>query len=378
MPFFWANPFFDRKAGNTSGDIILAMWVFEWTGEQFLPATMDASVVYRKIHSYLFAAQFVNGRSVLDARAGDGSGANVLAQNAASVVAVVTDERLAAQANEKHGKPGLQFTPVLGGGQFDVVVCFDAPPAFDLKRLIKPEGLLIASASSPESLRDQLQPHFRHVQLFGQSDQTGSWIWPLDEASAATSQVEMLPGPMQAPASAIAIASDAAFAPPRSLNVLVDQTNELLKDRDQRIQELIQNEACRQTVARQHESQLADRRESLAHLQEAVAWHETRIASLTEARDFMEREVGHYRKAFESAEEALAWRKSQVESLTAGLAARGAEVESLHATLHATLHSLEGERLRVSELARELEAIKASRGWQWVLRLRKFRASLTG
>lgn len=397
------------------------MWVYEWTGEQFLPATRDASLVYQQIHNYLFAAQFVNGKSVLDAHAGDGTGAETLAHTATSVVAVVTDERLAEQANEKHKKPNLRFTAVPQGGPFDVVLFFDAPADADFKRFLKPDGLLITSGKSHEALRERLHAGFRHVHLFGQSDQTGSCIWPLD-TPAASYQVDTLQNQARIPSCVIALASDAVYAPPQNLNVLIDEANELLKDRNQRIQELLQNEACQETALRQHEAQLADRRESLAHLQKAVAWHETRIASLIESRDFMEREVGHYRKAFESSEKAVAWRAGQVEHLQAGiehlqgiieehragikflqatiedlqsrirsqeeglawretqvetfttaLATRSAEVEELNATVG----NLESERLRLTNeletIKNELEAIKASRGWQWILRLRRLR-----
>jgi predicted nucleic acid-binding Zn-ribbon protein len=384
------------------------MWVFEWTGEQFLPATRDASLVYRQVHSYLFAAQFVKGRSVLDVRAGDGSGAETLAQTAASVVAIVADERLAAQANEKHKKPNLRFTTVAESGPFDVILCFEAPADADLKRFLNPGGLLITSAKTHETLRDRLNATFRHVQLFGQSDQTGSCIWPLD-TPPATYEFKTLQSQPRTPSCVIALASDVVYAPPQNLNVLIDEANGLLKDRNQRIQELLQNEACQRTALGQHETQLADRRESLAHLQKAVAWHETQIASLIETRDFMGREVSHYRNAFESSEKAvgwrtrqveelqdvrkvlqagidhlhtsiehlqskirsleegLAWRETQVEEFTAALAARAAEVEELNATVR----NLESERLRLTALAHELEAIRASRGWQWILRLRR-------
>jgi uncharacterized coiled-coil protein SlyX len=393
------------------------MWVFEWTGEQFLPATRDASLVYQQVHSYLFAAKFVKDKSVLDAQAGDGSGAEALAGAAASVVAVVADDRLAAQANEKYKKPNLRFATNAESGPFDVVVCFEASAEADLKRFLKPGGLLITSAKTHEVLRDRLLAGFRHVQLFGQSDQTASCIWPLD-TSPSTYQFETLQSQPRTPSCVIAVASDAVYVAPQDLHVLIDEANELLKDRDERIQELIQNQACQESVLRQHETQLADRRESLAHLQKAVAWHETQIASLTDARDFMKREVGHYRNAFESSEKAvawrtqqveelraateglqdgikrlqndiehlqnviadlqarigsmeqgLAWRETQVEEFTAALAVRAAEVEGLNVNVR----NLENERLRLMALAHELEAIKASRGWQWILRLRKLK-----
>src|SRR5678815_295397 len=97
------------------------MWVFEWNGEQFLPSIKDASLVYQRLHSYAFASKFVNGKTVLDLRAADGDGAQTLSRSAASVVAVVSDERLAAHLNDKYQRPNLKFRTTPTDGPFDVV-----------------------------------------------------------------------------------------------------------------------------------------------------------------------------------------------------------------------------------------------------------------
>jgi hypothetical protein len=356
------------------------MWVFEWNGEEFLPAIRDASLVYRQLHSYTFAAQFVEGKTVLDLCAGDGSGADTLARTAANVVAVVVDDRLAAHLSEKYKRPNLKFVTAPGTGAFDVVLCLNTPNDFEFKRFLEPAGLLIVTANEPDNLSASIRV-FKNAHLFGQNDLTGSRIWPLD-------------GTPRAPAYALALASDAEIAPPQADHVFLDEASELLNDRNGAIRDLMQNDVCQAKTAEQYQAQLASRTESLAHLQKAVAWQENQIATLNETRDFMGREIGHYRKAFESGEEAIAWRTAQIEdlqrsiqSLQEGLEWRASQVETLTESLdmraaevellNSQVNALQSETARLTPLAHELDSIKASRGWKFVLRLRAIRGWFT-
>ena len=40
------------------------MWVFEWTGEEFLPAIKDASLVYQHLHRYLYATELLKEKKL--------------------------------------------------------------------------------------------------------------------------------------------------------------------------------------------------------------------------------------------------------------------------------------------------------------------------
>src|SRR5262249_49937343 len=114
------------------------MWVFEWTGEEFLPAIKDASLVYQHLHRYLYAAELLKGKFVLDLGAGDGFGSAILAETASSVIALVEDERLATRATEKYKKSNLQFvTEQVTDGGFDAVVHFDRALPDGVKRFLK-------------------------------------------------------------------------------------------------------------------------------------------------------------------------------------------------------------------------------------------------
>ena len=56
--------------------------LIEWTGERCVPWAPDVQVVYEHMHRYLWAAQLVGGRRVLDLASGEGFGAAILAEAA--------------------------------------------------------------------------------------------------------------------------------------------------------------------------------------------------------------------------------------------------------------------------------------------------------
>lgn len=75
---------FRRRAG--------APRLIEWTGERCVPWTPDVQVVYEHVHRYLWAADLVVGRRVLDLGSGEGFGAALLADAAEHVVGIDIDE----------------------------------------------------------------------------------------------------------------------------------------------------------------------------------------------------------------------------------------------------------------------------------------------
>jgi ubiquinone/menaquinone biosynthesis C-methylase UbiE/uncharacterized coiled-coil protein SlyX len=415
------------------------MWVFEWTGEQFLPAIKDASDVYQHLHRYLYASELLKGKRVLDLASGDGSGSNILAQTAASVVAIVADERIAEHAGERYKKPNLRFISGNTDDQgFDAAVWFDilepiedhCPLLADVKRVLKQDGLFIVSVRVDEATKDitlqrlhqSLTAQFKRVDFFGQAIYAGSSIWPIESGAARilreivmarddADEFVAIRGELRVPSSLIAVAGDSPVTVQAGGSLFVDQRNELLKDKDKNIQELLESRAYQVKALESCNSQLAERRESLASLQQAYAWHKSQIESLSKARDYLDSEISHYRNVVDSngqalqwrtsqvqdleatvastasqiqaLDEALAWRASQVEQLEAGLAWRTSQVEELaraveelnkavawHVSQYETLHH-ETDQLRIR--ASELNAMKASAGWKFVLRVRSMR-----
>jgi SAM-dependent methyltransferase len=358
------------------------MWVFEWTGEEFLPAIKDASLVYQHLHRYLYAAELLKGKFVLDLVAGDGFGSAILAQTASSVIAVVEDERLATCAAEKYKKSNLQFvTESVTDGGFDAVVDFDRALADDVKRFLKPDGLLLLSAPcrdelTSEQLRERLAGQFANIRILGQGVYANSSIWPVIPSKADNLRERVMSrdgaglfhrvsSDQRRPSFLIAVASDSAAAIQEVSSIFVDDGNELLHDKDRTIQELVDGKAYHAKAVQALEAQLAERRESLASLQEACAWFESQIESMTRTREFLEGEIKHYRNTIASNEEGFAWRASQVDAF-----------EKTVAWYVSKVQELEREVNRLQVLAYELEGIKNSTGWKFVLRVRSLRASV--
>jgi O-antigen biosynthesis protein len=357
------------------------MWMLQWTCDQFLPAIKDASSVYRLVHRYVYASEVLRGKRVLDLAAGDGYGASILGEAAESVVGVVADDTIATQACDKHRKPNVSFVSAAHlpeeAESFDAILLHgEAGPGEDRvvlehKRLLKPDGVLILSAEAAEAaekaemLRCQLTRHFKYVQVLGQRVYANSSIWPVTPrnespvrevvmARNSTDEFHAIAAEQRAPACFIVIASDAATVPGNG-SVFIDEGDELLKDQEKAMRELAESKATQATALKLNEERLAEWRQDLASLREAFARHKSQILALTKTREYLESENSHLRSKIASSDEALAWRASQVEDLVKGIE--------------------EVQRLR--PLAQELEGILASRGWQFVLRVRAIRRKLT-
>ena len=115
------------------------------TVERGQPGTPEwAELAAPHLARYLFAAGFTNGRRVLDLGSGAGYGAAVLrAAGAAAVHGVDVDFEAVAQAQARHGGPGVTFAVddcqrlASSSGEWDVICCFEA-----IEHVPRPESLL--------------------------------------------------------------------------------------------------------------------------------------------------------------------------------------------------------------------------------------------
>jgi len=188
--------------------------MLEWTGERFLPWIEGAQIHYEHLHRYVFAAQFVKGKKVLDLACGEGYGSYILAQEADSVIGVDIDERAINHAQSSYLRKGLHFIkgsiteiPIEGEREFDVIVCFEAIEHIkdhdkllsEVKRLIKDDGIFIVSTPNKatytdepgcnnpfhlkelyfDELEDLLRQYFKNVRFLGQRVYIGSNIWDI-------------------------------------------------------------------------------------------------------------------------------------------------------------------------------------------------------
>src|SRR5262249_51399247 len=153
---------------------------------------------------------------------------------------------------------------------FDAAVCFGlAEPIEDhrpllthVKRLLKHDGLFIMSLSVDETIKETaferlnqfLTAHFKHVELLGQAIYAGSSIWPMrfngDDnvretviARDSADDFAAIGSEMRVPSSLVAVAGDSPPTIHSGGSILLDERNELLKDKDKSIQELLESKA---------------------------------------------------------------------------------------------------------------------------------------
>ena len=187
----------------------------EFTGERYTPE-IGGGVRYEHLHRYAIALQYVQGKQVLDLASGEGYGSYHLSKVAASVVGVDIDEAAVSHAQQRYNQqPNLRYRIgncaqiPLDDRSVDVVVSFETIEHHDqheqmmreIKRVLRPEGLLIISSPNKKTYSEDLGNHnhfhtkelyleefndlllasFAHVKLYGQKLLTGSVITPLDQ-----------------------------------------------------------------------------------------------------------------------------------------------------------------------------------------------------
>ena len=180
-----------------------------------MPWAPDTQVVYEHMHRYLWAAQLVRDRRVLDLASGEGFGAAILAQSAQSVTGIDIDQLTVDHSSLNYGSNTVDFTvgdahdlSMFEDNSFGVVVAFEMIEHVhdqlrvlsEVARVLEPDGLLVIStperraysgAGATENpfhvreldlgeFRTMLGEHFGHVAVWGQRTITGSALAALD------------------------------------------------------------------------------------------------------------------------------------------------------------------------------------------------------
>jgi 2-polyprenyl-3-methyl-5-hydroxy-6-metoxy-1,4-benzoquinol methylase len=147
-----------------------------FTGERVLPDMPEMRATYlQSLAAYRFAFDLAIDQHVLDCGAGEGYGASILADRAASVVSFDAAPDAVAWACRKYGEnPRLSFVAgdatmlPFADGAFDVVCCFQviehlaAPERFlaEARRVLTPGGALVLS--TPNALAAGTGPNPHH------------------------------------------------------------------------------------------------------------------------------------------------------------------------------------------------------------------------
>jgi glycosyltransferase involved in cell wall biosynthesis/2-polyprenyl-3-methyl-5-hydroxy-6-metoxy-1,4-benzoquinol methylase len=280
--------------------------LLEWTGERYLPSVEEASIGYEHLHRYAYATQFVANKKVLDLASGEGYGSYLLSRGAEFVVGVDIDKKTIRHARNKYIKSNLQFKtgtitdiPIEGRNIFDLIVCFEVIEHIDdhenllkeVKRLLTKDGLFIVSIPNKWTYSDEpkyenpfhvhelyldeftklFEKYFRLVKILGQRIYCNSNIWPIFSGGYSrlaeyvvernSREFAFVEGDKRIPSYFIALASDAAVT--ESASNLVDISNELLKQKDVTIGNLI---AARDISIKAQQQALEERDQQLNQL----------------------------------------------------------------------------------------------------------------
>jgi SAM-dependent methyltransferase len=153
----------------------------EFTGERVIPGKVDEALWYEHMARYIFAADFVINKSVLDAGCGSGYGANFLAcQGAKYVLGVDISPEAIAYAREHYHRDNLEYQVMdvtnleLDDKTFDVVVAFEVIEHLqnqekflaEIARVLRDDGLFIISTPNREIYRLGLEPNPFHTKEF--------------------------------------------------------------------------------------------------------------------------------------------------------------------------------------------------------------------
>lgn len=139
----------------------------DFTGERIL-SSIGGRIALEHLHRYAIAQQMVEGKIVLDIASGEGYGSQLLSFAAAEVVGVDLSAEAVAYARARYVRPNLKFmagsaTAIpLDDLSVDAVVSFETIEHLadhelmisEIKRVMKPGGLLIISSPDKEFYSD--------------------------------------------------------------------------------------------------------------------------------------------------------------------------------------------------------------------------------
>lgn len=243
----------------------------DFTGERYIPS-LAGQIKYEHLHRYALCLEFVSEKAVLDIASGEGYGSALLAKVARSVVGVDIDSECIRYAKQKYNNPKLKFllgsceSIPLDNKSVEVVTSFETiehhnkheEMMLEIKRVLKPEGLLIISSpdrlnysdkqdySNPfhvkelyyDELVSLLGRHFNYVQIYGQRLATGSFISPLQDSNEisfkaytnSSNHVTQKVCCLESPTYFVAICSDETVSTQQAINsVYIDSSDDLLK-----------------------------------------------------------------------------------------------------------------------------------------------------
>lgn len=182
----------------------------EFTGERLIPEVNKGSAFfYEHLARYLFAAQFVSRKKVLDIGCGTGYGSHILAKygDASNILSIDIDTKTLDYARSKYSHPNIEYKlddacllNTAASNSIDVVVAFELIEHLSqqrkllesIKRVLKPDGFLLISTPnkytypsgnifhkkelSPKKFESFLKKYFKETKILHQAFQLSQSI----------------------------------------------------------------------------------------------------------------------------------------------------------------------------------------------------------
>ena len=394
--------------------------MLEWTGERFLPWHEDAALAAEHLHRYAYASRIARGKRVLDIGCGEGYGSAILAAHAAFVIGVDLDAATVAHAHRKYSNANLDFLLASASElpfslRFDLAVCFEVLEHLEdqigmvaeIRRVLTPEGVLIISTPDKrtytdemgfenpfhvhelylEELEELLRGQFSQIQMLGQEFQCGSRIWPVD--TNKTTEVTKFQvrrhqegfvvdaNKINRPVYYVALAArDQALIPLPPNSLLIDADNYIgsrLKRIELELAERVEEIDCyRQDIEWQKKQIDADNYigSRLKRIELELAERVEEIDCYRQDIEWQKKQISNLETQLQSRDKALEWRSEQIRSRESQVLELEEKHDKAQRDLAERIRSLEQQS---NQLSWELTAIKASRGWRLLAKLREIR-----
>ncbi|MBC5841435.1 class I SAM-dependent methyltransferase [Flavobacterium sp. F-380] len=148
----------------------------KWTGER-IETTIYGDVTVEHLHRYSLARFFIKDKIVLDIASGEGYGSYLMAKSAKKVIGVDIDQEVIDLSSTKYKNENLSFLRgstdliPLDDNSVDVLISFETIEHHDkhhemfieIKRVLKPDGILIMSSPDKKYYSDLNKNNPFHV-----------------------------------------------------------------------------------------------------------------------------------------------------------------------------------------------------------------------
>lgn len=147
----------------------------EFTGERFIPGIEEDELAIEHMQRYQSVLQIVKGKKVLDIACGEGYGTEILAEEAKEITGIDIDAAVIQRAKERYKKENLNYMVgdiaaiPFSDCSIDVVISFETIEhveeeqqklfLIEIKRILKPDGILVISTPNKAVYSDRNQYH---------------------------------------------------------------------------------------------------------------------------------------------------------------------------------------------------------------------------